>query len=77
MSKIERKKNESFDAFMRRVKREWKNQGKIVEVRKKQYFTPTKSKNIQRTSKVRKVQNQSKLAYLKKIGKIPADQFQM
>lgn len=75
MSQIERKKNESFDAFMRRVKREWRNQGKILEVRKKQYFTPTKSKNVQKNKAVRKVQKQTKLAYLKKIGKIPMDQF--
>lgn len=77
MSQIERKKNESFDAFMRRVKREWRNQGKILEVRKKQYFTPTKSKNVQKSATVRKVQTQKKLAYLKKTGKIPQDQFQI
>jgi ribosomal protein S21 len=77
MSQIERNKNESFDAFMRRVKREWRNQGTILEVRKKQYFDPKKSKNVTRTSTVRKVQTQSKLAYLKKTGKISEDQFQV
>lgn len=77
MSQIERKKNESFDAYMRRIKREWRNQGKIVEVRKNQYFTPKKSKNVKRTATVKKVQTQSKLAYLKKIGKIAPDQYQV
>ena len=77
MSQIGRNKNETFDSFMRRVKREWRNQGKILEVRKKQYFTPTKSKNVQKSTAVRKVQKQSKLAYLKKTGKIPQDQFQI
>lgn len=77
MSEITRKKNEPFDAYMRRVKREWRNQGKILEVRKKQYFTPSKSKNVQKEAAVKKVKTQSKLAYLKKIGKIPPDQFQI
>lgn len=77
MSKIERNKNESFDAYIRRVKREWRNQGTILEVRKKRYFTPAKSKNVQKLKKVRNVQKQSKLAYLKKIGKIDPDQYQI
>ena len=77
MSQIERKKNESFDAYMRRIKREWRDQGKIVEVRKKQHFTPAKSKNVKRVAAVKKVHTQSKLAYLKKIGKIAPDQDQM
>lgn len=77
MAKIARTKNESFDAFMRRVKREWRNQGKILEVRKNQYFTPSKSKNVRKEQTVGRIQKQSKLAYLKKTGKIPEDQFQI
>jgi len=73
MSELKRKKNESFESFLRRVKQQWRNSGKIFQARKIQYFTPTKSKNMQKKQTVTRNQKVSKTEYLRKKGKLPAD----
>jgi ribosomal protein S21 len=74
MSDIKRKKNESFEAYMRRVKRTWIRSGKIIQARKIQFFTKKKSKNVQRQSAVHLSQKHSKLNYLRKIGRLPPEE---
>jgi len=74
VSEIKRKKGESFDAFMRRVKRRWQQSGKLLQARKVKFFVPKKSKNLQRKSAVRKVKLISKITYLRKIGKLPEEE---
>lgn len=76
MSDIKRKKGESFDAFLRRVRRRWKQSGRILEARKRTFFTPKKSKNVQKHSAVTRAQKQSKTAYLRKIGRLPEEEDQ-
>lgn len=76
MSEIKRKKGESFDAFMRRVKRRWLQSGRLLQARKVQFFLPNKSKNIQKNSAVRKAKIISKTTYLRKIGKLPEEENQ-
>ncbi len=73
MSDIKRKKNEPFEAFLRRVKREWLKSGKILQVRKVQFFTKKKSKNEKRKQAVQHAKIVSKTAYLQKTGKLPPD----
>ena len=73
MSDIKRKKNEPFEAFLRRVKREWLKSGKILQVRKVQFFSKKKSKNEKRKQAVQHAKIVSKTAYLQKTGKLPAD----
>lgn len=72
MSEIKRKKGESFEGFMRRVKDTWKRSGKILQARKIQYFQPKQSKNVKRTQTVTKISKNKKQDYLRKIGKLPA-----
>jgi len=74
VSDIKRKKNESFEAFMRRVKQTWQRSGRILETKKKQYYIPAKSKNLQKKKAVAFAQKKSKLNYLLKIGKLPAEE---
>ena len=74
MSEIKRKRSESFDAFMRRVKRRWLQSGKLLEARKVQFFIPHKSKNVQKISAVKRVHEISKTNYLRKIGKLPEEE---
>jgi len=74
VSEIKRKKGESFEGFMRRVKQQWQRSGKILQARKVQYFLPSKSKNVQRKQAVSKAKIVSKLTYLKKIGKLPEEE---
>lgn len=74
MSEIKRNKNESFEAYMRRVKRLWQGSGKQLQVRKIQYFSKKKSKNLQRVSAVKRVGTAAKMDYLRKIGKLPVEE---
>lgn len=73
MSELKRKKTESFESFMRRVKQQWQKSGKILQVRKIQYFNPNKSKNEQKKQAVNHVKLVNKKEYLQKTGKLPAD----
>jgi len=72
VSEVKRKKGESFEAFIRRVKDQWKRSGTILQARKIQYFEPKKSKNVTKTSTVTKIKKQKKQDYLRKTGKLPA-----
>ncbi|PIT86866.1 MAG: hypothetical protein COU33_00795 [Candidatus Magasanikbacteria bacterium CG10_big_fil_rev_8_21_14_0_10_43_6] len=73
MSDIKRKKNESFEAFFRRVKQQWLRSGKILQVRKVKFFTKKKSKNEQRKQAVQHSKMVSKTKYLQKTGKLPPE----
>jgi hypothetical protein len=73
VSEIKRKKGESFEAFMRRVKKRWMQSGKILQARKIQFFAPKKSKNMQKKHTVSRKKKYSKIEYLQKIGKLPIE----
>ncbi len=74
VSEIKRKKNESFEAFFRRVKTQWQRSGKILQAKKIQFFTPKKSKNSRRKFTVSKVQMIAKTNYLRKTGRLPEEE---
>ena len=74
MSEIKRKKGESFEAYIRRVKRRWMESGKLLQARKIQFFVPSKSKNLQKNQAVQRSQKVSKINYLRKIGKLPPEE---
>ncbi len=74
VSEIKRKKGESFEGFIRRVKRQWQKSGKILQAKKIQFHVPTKSKNVNRKKTVSKAKQDSKTAYLRKIGKMPPEE---
>ena len=69
MSEIKRKKNESFEAFMRRVKKRWQQSGKILQAKKIQYFAETKSKNMRKASALHRLKKAKEIEHLRKIGK--------
>lgn len=77
MSEIKRKKSESFEGFMRRVKRTWQRSGKILQVKKIQFYNPPQSKNVQRKHAVKRAKMVSKTAYLRKIGRLPPEEEEM
>ena len=74
MSDIKRKKGESFEAFMRRAKRQWQLSGKILQVKKIQFFNPHQSKNVQRKHAIKRAKMISKTNYLRKIGRLPSEE---
>jgi len=73
VSEIKRKNKESFEAFMRRTKKTWLQSGKLLQARKIQFFSPKKSKNLQKAGTVEYLKKQSKTDYLRKTGKLPAE----
>ncbi len=75
MAGIKRKKNESFEAYMRRVKKVWQQSGKVLQVKKTQYFKGEKSRNVRRKSALHRLAVADKINYLKKIGRLPEDTF--
>ena len=73
MSEIKRKKNESFEGFMRRVKKRWKQSGKVLQVKKIQHFKKDKSKNMRKKSALHRLDVSTKMEYLEKIGRLPEE----
>lgn len=73
MAEIKRKKNESFEAFMRRVKKRWQQSGKILQVKKIRYYAGSQSKARRKKSALHKIQISEKMEYLRKIGKLPEE----
>ncbi len=71
MSELKRKKNESFEAFMRRVKEQWKKSGKILQARKIMFFTRSLSRNMRRKQAIRKSKKVARINYLRKTGRLP------
>jgi len=74
VSEVKRKKGESFESFIRRVKRLWQRSGKLLQVRKVKFREKKKSKNVQKNQKVQYLQNISKNNYLRKIGRLPEEE---
>lgn len=70
VSEIKRKKGESFDAFLRRVKRRWQQSGKLLQARKIQFFEEKKSKNEKNKRRVAFIKSVAKTEYLRKTGRL-------
>ncbi len=71
MSEIKRKRNESFEAYMRRVKKRWQQSGKILQAKKIRFHERDKSKTARKRSALHRLEVGSKMEYLKKIGRLP------
>ncbi len=73
MSEIKRKKNESFEAFIRRVKKRWQQSGKILQVKKIRFHDRKLNKNMRKKSALHRITVSNKMEYLKKIGRLPEE----
>ena len=58
---------------MRRVKKVWQQSGKVLQVKKTQFFANQKSKNMRRKSALHRLAVSEKMSYLKKIGRLPEE----
>lgn len=75
MAGIKRRKNESFESYMRRVKKIWQQSGKVLQVKKTQFYIGEKSQNMRRKSALHRLNVAKKMDYLKKIGRLPEETF--
>jgi ribosomal protein S21 len=73
VSEVKRKKNESFEAFLRRVKKRWQQSGKILQVKKIRFYERPKNKNMRKKSALHRIEVSEKMEYLKKIGRLPEE----
>jgi len=65
-----RKKDESFEAFLRRFNKRIQQSGKLKEARGSQYHKGDKSHNLKRRSALISLEMKSKFEYLRKVGKL-------
>ncbi|NTU99293.1 hypothetical protein HGA64_04810, partial [Candidatus Falkowbacteria bacterium] len=70
MVESKRKKEESFESFLRRFNKRLQQSGNLRKVRKMQYFKETKSHNLQKRSALISREYKLKNEYLRKIGKL-------
>jgi len=73
VSEIKRKKTESFESFMRRVKKRWQQSGKILQVKKIQFYDKKQNKSLRKKSALHRLAMSEKMEYLKKIGRLPEE----
>jgi len=65
-----RKKEESFESFLRRFNKRLQQSGNLLKARKIQYIAPEKSRNLQKKSALISRKYKLKNEYLRKIGKL-------
>jgi len=70
MSEVKRKKNESFEGFLRRFQTRIKESGKILQAKKIRFYGKIKNKNQRRKSALERNHRSQVRDYLKKIGKL-------
>ena len=69
MVEVKRKDNESFDNLLRRFNRKIQQSGVLVRARKTRFFEPLKSRNLQRTTAIRRSQLREIREEMKRTGK--------
>jgi len=67
---VKRKKNESFEALLRRFGKKIQQSGRLIQSRKIRYYSKKKNKTAVRAAAARREEITDKREYLKKIGKL-------
>ena len=73
MPEVKRKKNESFEAFLRRTKKRWQQSGKILQAKKIRFFNPKQNKTSLKRSALHRKKKTEEIEYLKKTGQLSDD----
>ncbi len=69
MVEVKRKDNESFENLLRRFNRKIQQSGVLVRARKTRFFTPLKSRNLERTNAQRRSELKEIREEMKRLGK--------
>ncbi len=70
MIESKRKKDESFESFLRRFNKRMQQSGALREARGAQYHKRAKSENLNKRSALISLEMKKKYEYLRKIGKL-------
>ncbi len=73
MAEVKRRKNETFEALLRRFNRKVVMSGRVLQAKKIRFHDTGKSKTGQKRSALRRVELQKHYAYLTRIGKLPPE----
>lgn len=68
---VEKNNNESSANVIRRFTKRVQGAGIVPKVRGGRYFSRSKSKNVQRTAKLKKLEKRDSYEKLVKLGKVP------
>ena len=75
MVELKRKKGETFESFFRRFTRQLQRSGRLYQAKKIRFFEKPKSRTRQREAAVRRTGIRAKREYLRRIGKLPEEEF--
>ena len=70
MIEVKRRKNETFDALLRRFQRRVQSSGKVLQAKKIRFHKKEGSKNKQRDSALRREEKRESYEYLLKTGQL-------
>lgn len=70
MVEIKKKKNETFDAMLRRFSRRFQSSGKQIESKRRRFHDGGPNKNQRREGALRRVTKGQEYAYLLKTGQL-------
>lgn len=70
MLEVRRKNGESFESLIRRFTKKTIQSGKILQAKKVRFFNKSKTKRAMKEGALRRMQINSRLDYLKRIGKL-------
>ncbi len=73
MVEVKRKKNETFDALLRRFQRRFQSSGKQIETKSRRFHDGGLNNTQRRDSALRRVTMGEKYAYLAKTGQLKED----
>lgn len=75
MPETKRKKGESFESLLRRFKKKIQQSGILLQSRKIRYFERPRNRNKRRADALRRIAITAEREYLKKIGRLPEEEF--
>ncbi|MCC6563689.1 30S ribosomal protein S21 [Patescibacteria group bacterium] len=70
MVEVKKKKNETFDALLRRFQRRFQSSGKQIESKRRRFHDGGENKNQRNASALRRVTKGAEYAYLLKTGQL-------
>jgi ribosomal protein S21 len=73
MVDVKRKKGETFESFIRRFNKRIIQSGVLLQFKKIRFLEEKQSRNMNRTSSLRRKNNREKKEYLRKIGRLPEE----
>lgn len=73
MADVKRKKNETFDALLRRFQRRFQDSGRSIETRRRRFRSKSQNLTKRRDSALRRVEMRDQYEYLAKTGQLKED----